>query len=304
VARDPRFVSPLFRRFPHRAGLVLPVREPDRVIGAFYLVWWRTARGFTPAELATLKAIAQQVGLLLRNARLRRESEQRRVAAERAEARYRELVEEVPVGVFRSTPGGEILDVNPALIRLLGFRDREALLAQPVAALYVDPADRERYTAQLAQEGVVREFPVQLRRADGRAVWVQLDTTSVEEDGRTVFCGVIQDITDRQRAEAAERTSQTLRYVASLATAAAHEINNPLAIITARLELLRRRLGDDEDTAAKMDVVLEAGRRISGIIARMGHIERLEMLEGAPREAPMLDLRASAPGDAPPPADR
>ncbi len=70
LPRDPRFAIDLFRRFPHQSGVVIPLFIDGQVAGAFYLVWWTTRRRFEEAELATLEAIGEQAGVLLRNARL------------------------------------------------------------------------------------------------------------------------------------------------------------------------------------------------------------------------------------------
>ena len=295
VQHDARFTSPLFRRFPHRSGLIIPLRSGDRVAGAFYLVWWAQPRRFEPAELATLQAIGQQVGLLLRSAVLLMEADKRRTEAETAEARYRSLVEHVPAGVWRTSTTGQILEVNPALVHLLGYPDRAALLARNAADLYVDPADRERLRQTLARDGVA-DFTAQLRRADGRALWARMRVRASSENGQLVWEGVLEDITDQRRVEAAERQAEALRYVAHLANAAAHEINNPLSVITGRLELVRRRLAGQDDTLAKMDAALAAARRIAEIIAHMGRITRLEVHDGPSASVPpMLDIRESGP---------
>src|SRR4029453_12815746 len=84
LATDPRFEFPAVRQFPHQSSLMLPLvldeapppgaprtsSPPAQVSGAFYLVWWKDRRRFTDAELRTLQTVGQQVGILLRNARL------------------------------------------------------------------------------------------------------------------------------------------------------------------------------------------------------------------------------------------
>ncbi len=70
LPNDPRFAIPLFRRFPHQSGVVIPLFIDGQVAGAFYLVWWTQRRRFQEADLDTLGAIGEQAGVLLRNARL------------------------------------------------------------------------------------------------------------------------------------------------------------------------------------------------------------------------------------------
>jgi len=292
VQNDPRFGFPLFRRFPHRSGLVIPLRDATGVIGAFYLVWWQAARRFSEAEVATLRAIGQQVGLLLRNAGLLADAQAQRAEAAAAEARYRSLLEHVPTGVWRTTAAGDILEVNPAVVQMLGFADRASLLATDAADRYVDHADRERLQALLAQDPVV-EFSAELRRADGTTFWARLRVRATEEQGRTIYEGVLEDITDRRRAEAAERQAEALRYVAHLANAAAHEINNPLSVITTRLEMLRRQQKTDAEIG-RVDAAIASVRRIADIIAQLGRLTRLELQGGTPNMPPILDIRKSS----------
>jgi signal transduction histidine kinase len=79
--------------------------------------------------------------------------------------------------------------------------------------------------------------------------------------------------------------------VAQLANAAAHEINNPLAIIMGQLDILRR---DQEDLAQRIDVAYAAVLRIRDIVADMTRITRLEIAAGLSASLPkMLDIRRS-----------
>jgi PAS domain S-box-containing protein len=284
VQNDPRFAYALFHQFPHRSGVIVPIHLDGDVAGALYLVWWERAERFDLARVAMLEAVGQQLALLLRSARLRAE-------ALAAEARYHGLVEHVPVGIFRTTPSGQILDANPAMLELLKFKDREALLGVNATALYVDPQDRERWHQLRDAAGVTRDFHCELRTQDGETVWVRLNARLVRDGEHEYWEGTVEDITSQRRADEAERRAETLRAVAQLANAAAHEINNPLAVIVGRLELLRRDLNTDQ--RGRLAPIVEASRQIAKIITHMGRLTRLETLDDLPA-SPMLDLRRSA----------
>jgi PAS domain S-box-containing protein len=298
VQNDPRFAFELFHRFPHRSGVVVPFHVDGDVAGALYLVWWKRAERFDLTRVSMLEAVGQQLALLLRAAWLRAEAERQRAEAERqrgealaAEARYHGLVEHIPVGIFRTTPSGEILDANPALVEMLKYKDREALLAVNETALWVNPEDRERGHRLLDAEGVARDFQVELRTNDGGTVWVRMNVRAILDGAGQYWEGTIEDITDQRRADEAERRAETLRAVAQLANAAAHEINNPLAVIVGRLELLRRDL--TPELQAKLNPIVESSRQIAKIITHMGRMTRLETLDDMPA-SPMLDLRRSS----------
>jgi PAS domain S-box-containing protein len=290
-------------RSDYRAVLAVPFLVQGRAIGAL-AVGDRAGRAFDAAEVELAQAFAAQAAVALESARLLDESELRRQAAEEAESRYRGLFEGVPVGLYRITADGRFLDANPALVQMFGYPDREAFLRVHPLTLYANPEDRTRWRTLIEREGIVRDFELQLRRLDGRLIWVLRSARIVRDaTGAPLYYeGIQEDITERKRAEEAERQAAALRSVAQLANAAAHEINNPLLVITARLELLARKLHPDDATRTGLEQAVAAGRRITEIIARMGRITRLEIVQQSPGLAPILDLRRS--GEEEPPAQR
>src|SRR3970282_1278871 len=120
----------------------------------------------------------------------------------------RSLFDGVPVGLFRATRAGRILDANPVLVQMLGYPDLESLLAVDIVDLYADPGERQRWQALIEREGIVRDFEAQLRRRNGALFWqwITLLTVRDVEGGVVHYGGVGEDITERKSAEAeAER---------------------------------------------------------------------------------------------------
>ncbi len=124
-----------------------------------------------------------------------------------SEARYRSLFNHVPLGLYRSTLEGNIIDANPALVEMLGYADRGSLLAINAADLHADPAARSVQQATLDREGVVHQYELQLRRRDGSTIWVEDNVIAVRNaEGRILYNeGTIQDITRRKANEEAIR---------------------------------------------------------------------------------------------------
>lgn len=114
-----------------------------------------------------------------------------------AEARYRSLVEAVPVGLALTTPEGRILEVNPAFVALFRFPNREAALCATAWDLYVDPEDRRRLMGLLARDGIVRDLAVRLRRHDGEPLWAEINAREVHDaTGRTAhYDASVRDVT-------------------------------------------------------------------------------------------------------------
>ncbi len=133
-----------------------------------------------------------------------------RRAKEKAEARYRTLFEDVPVGLYSATADGRILEANPVLVQMFGHPDRESLMKVNLTDLYFDPEDRARWLNTIAQDGSVRNFESLMRRHDGSVLWVNDNARAViDPEGRTqYFQGSMEDITERKYADEALRESK------------------------------------------------------------------------------------------------
>ena len=122
-----------------------------------------------------------------------------------AERRYRELFDNIQEGLFFSTPEGRFIEVNDALVRMLGYSSREELLQVDIPhALYTDPANRDRFSSAIEQEGTLRNFEESLRRKDGSMIYTLQNSFAVRDArGRVVqYRGLILDITDLKNFQA------------------------------------------------------------------------------------------------------
>jgi len=121
-----------------------------------------------------------------------------------SEARYHSLFEESRQAVFINTRAGELLEANQALLALFGYT-RHELQGLPIRAIYANPADREPFTQEMERAGSVRDFAMQFRKKDGTVMDCLLSATVWRAaDGSVLgYQGIIQDVTERQRAERA-----------------------------------------------------------------------------------------------------
>ncbi|MDQ7840924.1 MAG: PAS domain S-box protein [bacterium] len=150
---------------------------------------------------------------LVASVRAALERARQRAALREIEARYVRLFEHVPLGVYRSTPDGRILDVNPAFVQLMRCTSPEHALALNAADFYEDPEDRARFKTVIERTGVVRRFEVRARRCDGTVFWAENNTRAVPDAGGRVqlYEGTVQDVTERKQAEEALQESEA-RY--------------------------------------------------------------------------------------------
>lgn len=113
------------------------------------------------------------------------------------EQRYRELFDNIQEGLFFSTPDGRFIEVNDALVRMLGYASRDELLQADVRTQVYFSAERHLELAREMQEhGVVRNHEETLRRRDGSVVYVLINAFAVRDTlGRvTQFRGLMLDI--------------------------------------------------------------------------------------------------------------
>ena len=157
-----------------------------------------------------LKEHLARLGLAVEQAlhakQLRDERRQAESALRESERRYRSLFENLPVGLYRSTPEGRIIDANSALVQMLGYPSREALLAVNARDLFVTPEEREHEKALLVSQGTVQGIELQLQRADGAVIWVRDSIRAARNaEGKVIYEGSMEDITARKQAQEALR---------------------------------------------------------------------------------------------------
>ena len=129
----------------------------------------------------------------------RKAAEARLLASER---RYRRFIERSAAGFLCSTPTGEMLECNDALVRRLGYGSAAELKATNVTELYAGPADRQQVLDLLTREGAINDYEVCLKRKDGTLTWNLINLTLVREEGCAPFIeGTSIDITERKRIE-------------------------------------------------------------------------------------------------------
>jgi len=121
-------------------------------------------------------------------------------------ARYRDLVEHLPVGVYRTTLDGAILEANQVIADMLGYRDPAGLRQINVRSLYVHESDRHEHLAALELE-CLQPAEFQLTRRDGTTIWVRDHCRAVHDAAGVVrfYDGILVDITERRALEQAVR---------------------------------------------------------------------------------------------------
>lgn len=120
-----------------------------------------------------------------------------------SEEKYRSLVKNINVGIYRSTPAGKFIEVNPAFVRMFGYQSIPEIMEKPVIDLYVNPADRKIYLNKMKKYGNVKNFVTEQKKKNGSKIFVSL-TAQAHYDGKGKidwYDGIVEDITERKQAE-------------------------------------------------------------------------------------------------------
>ena len=217
-----------------------------------------------------------------------------RTAAEealgRAERKYHDIFDNAVDGIFQTTPEGRYLSANPALARMYGYDSPEELIREVEdisRQIYVDPHCRAEFIREMEAHGRVTAFESQVRRKDGRIIWISENSRAVRDDrGRLLYYeGFLRDVSERKALEEQYRQAQKMEAVGQLAGGIAHDFNNLLTVINGYSEVLLSQLPANAPEREPLEEIGKAGARAAGLTRQLLAFSRKQVVQ--PR---VLDL--------------
>jgi len=249
-----------------------------------------------PVEIS-LSPLETDQGLLIisiiRDISARKQAEQARRAVE---AQYRELVENLPVGVYRDTPGpeGRFLEVNPAMAAMFEATSSEELLTHRVSELYCDPAARIAFSDKVMQQGHVHAEEVCMQTLCGGRFHAAITAVAKQDSaGAIYFDGIVEDISARKESEERiKRLNDSLRErAAELETSnreleafsysVSHDLRAPLRAMDGFSRILLDQYADrlDEKGVDRLNRVRAAAQQMSMLIDDLLNLSRVSRSE-------------------------
>jgi two-component system, cell cycle sensor histidine kinase and response regulator CckA len=214
-----------------------------------------------------------------------RDISERRQAGEAlrtSEARYRELVKNATYGIFRASREGRFLDVNPALVAILGYASEEEILSLNLGTdVYRDPVAWTHLLGQAAGRDRVESLEVKWKRKDGSPVLVRLSGRAVRDPAIGVICfeGIAEDVSERRALEKQLRQVQKFEAIGQLAGGIAHDFNNVIGAIQGWAELGGEQVPSGSPLHSHFKKIREQADRAAALTRQLLAFARRQILE-------------------------
>lgn len=219
IINDTR-LFPGWRRDPGTEHVIswmgIPLIAGGKVIG-MYSVDKIEPGFFTEQHQNLAEALAGQAAVAIQNAQffaqIQAELAERKYtenALRESEERYRSLFANMIDGIYRSSPEGRFVEINPAMVKMFGYSSKQEMLNIDIKKeLYFSPDERGSHILDTGQQEIEA---YRMRRKDGSEIWVEDHGHYVhDEHGNIIYHeGILRDITERKRAEEAIRENENL----------------------------------------------------------------------------------------------
>ena len=185
------------------SAICLPLMHSGQAVGVFNIIA-EEPNVFLDTEFDLLKELADDLAYGIMMFRIQVEKEAAIAALRNSEEQYRSLFNGVPLGIYRATADGRIIDANPALHRILGITDPGDILSINFIRTFLSRPEAKRLYSEVGIQGGVDNFETKITSVDGREIWISLKLQAVFDNERSRILyveGAVEDITRRKRAD-------------------------------------------------------------------------------------------------------
>jgi len=204
------------------------------------------------------------------------------LALRRSEARYRSLVQSSVYGIYRSSLEGRFLDVNPALISILGYSSaEEVLLLDPEKDVFAQSEEHAHLFDEFRRTGRLDGLEVKWKRRDSGTITVRISGRAVSsaDEPADVLEAIAEDVTERRALEDQFRQAQKMEAVGRLAGGVAHDFNNLLTVISGYAEVMLTEISAGDPLYEKGRAIQQAADRATTLTRQLLAFSRKQLLE-------------------------
>lgn len=205
-------------------------------------------------------------------------------ALRRSEADFRSVVEDAPYGIYRASLTGRFLQVNPALLKLLGYELEQELLEQDLATeVFRDNDEYRQLTEFLSRSEEIRDVEVEWKKQDGTPMTVRCSGRRIkDENGVPAYFEVFaEDVTEKRVLEKQLRMAQKMEAIGRLSGGIAHDFNNLLGVIIGYSGVLKKALNPENALWEHALEIEKAGKRAASLTKQLLAFSRQQVLTPA-----------------------
>jgi PAS domain S-box-containing protein len=231
---------------------------------------------------------------------------------------YQSIIQGAVYGILRTTTDGRFIDVNRAVVAMLGYHEAAELLAKNLwNDVLDDPLERTLMLSSAAGSAPIEGLEVWWRKSDGSRILVRASGRTVAGDQQqpSALELIVEDVTERRALEEQLRQAQKLDAIGRLARGVAHDFNNLLTVIVGSGELIAQQLPEEHPAQVEVRELLHAAHTAASLTrqllafsrqqpSRLEHVDVNEVIQemggllnrlGGEQVDVDLDLAASLP---------
>jgi len=277
-------------RFHLKAGNALGVWSDEVVspkiiiLGPYYKTWW-----FVLLMILAVGSLFYGISRYFAKKRyaalLEKQVEQRTRQLQAVEKRYQDLFQESKDVVFFANIQGELVDINPAGVELLGYSSKEEMLSTTsIRVFYHNLRDLAVLRRTIEKQGYVKDYEFIVTRKDGEPITILMTATLVKTPtGKIVgYRGIIRDISQQKKLEQQLIQAQKMEAIGTLAGGIAHDFNNILGAILGYAELVLDDAPRGTLLRKNAQRILDATQRAAGLVRQILAFSRQTKQEQKP----------------------
>jgi two-component system cell cycle sensor histidine kinase/response regulator CckA len=230
----------------------------------------RGAKDYLNKDFLTSERLEITIKSILQNQERDKEKSELERKITEAWIRYQSIFEGAKEVIFICDHVGNLVDINPAGLRLFGYKDKSEILNRQFLSEISDEFGKE-FTGKLSQIAVFQDYEMTMKNREGDKILALVTITATKNDSGilTGFQGIIHDLTEKKRMEDELFQMHKLESLGTIAGTIAHDFNNILSSILVNTEITSRYAGDNKMLTESARLIRESALRASALSQRL-----------------------------------